>query len=604
MPTSYIQISKESTFPSASNAGKAVIGINASDQITITNSNGITSLLTGSLSPYIASYKVYNAKLTQITEDIAPNSYLTVGKTYGIVSYVGGDDFSNVANVQQGTINTDGCIFIATGTTPTTWTNGSIIRDMNYPVSTIDENTLGFTPYWKQIDTGTYYFNFSQSVDPSKIVPSISPNSLDNIYSTYEVDSQNNRFWDDTFDSYQGGNCFNGYVRAIAAQSNGKIIVGGAFDTYISTNLNCIARLNDDGSIDTSFIYGGGGGFNGLVRKIVIQPDGKILVGGDFTQYNDSTLEIITSCRGIARLTNSGSFDPDFTVGDGFNPTNTNYGGENVYDIVVQPNGKILVCGWFNQYNGTTVSRICRLDASGSFDATFTTAEFANSHDTGYDAIQSIALQPDGKVICGGMFRELGIATTNKTVRLLSNGNIDPDFTNAGVYGDSYVNVVRLQDDGKVLIGGNFTATNNNCIVRVDNSGSIDMSFLTKDGFNSPVYDINILTSGQIVVAGAFTTYQGHRTDYLCKLSNSGSLVSSYGYPNTFNNTCVTLATQPYGKLLVGGAFTSYGGGEIPYPYIIRLYSSYDVVLTVRNSSTEALDSVLNKNSVEIRQYL
>jgi uncharacterized delta-60 repeat protein len=600
MPTSYIQISKESTFPSASNVGKAVIGINASDQITITNSNGITSLLTGSLSPYTASYKVYNAKLTQITEDIAPNSYLTVGKTYGIVSYVGGDDFSNIADVQQGTINTDGCIFIATGTTPTTWTNGSVIRDMNYPVPTVDENTLGFTPYWKQINTGTYYFNFSQSVDPSKIVPSISPNSLDNIYSTYEVDSQNNRFWDDTFNSYQDGNCFNGYVRAIAAQSNGKIIVGGDFDTYISTNLNYIARLNDDGSIDTSFIYGGGGGFNGIVRKIVIQPDGKILVGGDFTSYNDSTLEVITPCSGIARLTNSGSFDLDFTVGSGFNPTNTNGNGENVYDIALQPDGKILVSGWFNQYNGTTLSRIGRLDASGSFDATFITAEFTNTHNVGYDAVVSMALQPDGKVICGGMFRELGVDVANKTVRLDSTGSIDASFANAGIYGDYFVNVVRLQDDGKVLVGGDF----NNSIVRVDNSGSIDTSFLTIDGFNAGVFDINVLTSGQVVVAGAFTTYQDTRTDYLCKLSNSGSLVSSYGYPNTFNNTCVTLATQPYGKLLVGGAFTSYGGGEIPYPYIIRLYSSYDVVLTVRNSSTEALDSVLNKNSVEIRQYL
>ena len=72
MPTSYIQITQESTFPSASNAGKAVIGINTSDQITITNNNGITSLLTGSMPPYTASYKVYTAKLTTLGGLILP----------------------------------------------------------------------------------------------------------------------------------------------------------------------------------------------------------------------------------------------------------------------------------------------------------------------------------------------------------------------------------------------------------------------------------------------------------------------------------------------------------------------------------------------------
>lgn len=601
---SYIELDKRSTFPSASNAGKAILGITAANQVAVTNSDGVTTIVGANIAPYTASYNAYAAKLTQIDEGTLTSGYLTIGKTYVIASYIFGDDFSNVADVQYGDINHTGCIFIATGTTPTDWTNGSSIVDDLYPVATVDENTLGFTPYWKSLGSGNYYFNFLESVDPSKIVPFISPSSTDNILSTYEVDAQGYEFWDNTFDTYQSGQPLNGAVNAIAVQPDGKVIVGGTFDTYISTNLNYIARLNDNGSIDTSFIYGGGGGFDGLVRKIVVQPDGKILVGGDFTQYNDSTLEVITPCSGIARLVGSGSFDPDFTVGSGFNPTNTNGNGENVYDIALQPDGKILVSGWFNQYNGTTLSRIGRLDASGSFDATFITAEFTNTHNVGYDAVQSIALQPDGKVICGGMFRELGIDTVNKTVRLDSTGSIDASFANAGVYGDYYVNVVRLQDDGKVLIGGDFFYTNNNFIVRVDSTGSIDTSFLTVDGFDNSVYDINVLTSGQVVVAGAFTTYQGNQTNYLCKLSNSGSLASTYRPQPSFNEQCLALATQPYGKILVGGKFTSYANGEVPDAHLIRLYSSYDVVLSARDINATVADNLLNKTPVEIRQYI
>lgn len=598
---SYIELDKRSTFPSASNAGKAILGITAANQVAVTNSDGVTTIVGANIAPYTASYNAYAAKLTQINEGTLTSGYLTIGKTYLLDAYVGGDDFSNVANVQQGTINTSGCTFIATGTTPTNWINGSSIVDVLYPVATVDENTFNFTPYWKSLETGNYYFNFLESVDPSKIVPFISPSSTDNILSTYEVDAQGYGFWDNTFDTHQSGQPLNGDVNTIAVQPDGKVIVGGTFDTYISTNLNYIARLNDDASIDTSFIYGGGGGFNRTVRKIVVQPDGKILVGGDFTSYNDSTLEVVTPCNGIARLTNNGSFDPDFTVGSGFNPTE--YGG-NVYDIALQPDGKILVSGWFNQYNGTTLSRICRLDASGSFDATFITAEFTNTHNVGYDAVQSIALQPDGKVICGGMFRELGVDAANKTVRLDSTGSIDTSFANAGVYGDYFVNVVRLQDDGKVLVGGEFTYTNNNYIVRVNSTGSIDTSFLTIGGFDGQVWDINVLTSGQVVVAGAFTTYQGNQTNHLCKLSNSGSLVSIYGAQPSFNDQCLALATQPYGKILVGGTFTSYANGEIPDAHLIRLYSSYDVVLSARDINATVADNLLNKTPVEIRQYI
>ena len=129
---SYIELDKRSTFPSASNAGKAILGITAANQVAVTNSDGVTTIVGANIAPYTASYNAYAAKLTQINEGTLTSGYLTIGKTYLLDAYVGGDDFSNVANVQQGTINTSGCTFIATGTTPTNWINGSSIVDVLY----------------------------------------------------------------------------------------------------------------------------------------------------------------------------------------------------------------------------------------------------------------------------------------------------------------------------------------------------------------------------------------------------------------------------------------------------------------------------------------
>ena len=121
MSTSYIQITQENTFPSASYAGKVVVGVNASNQVVVTDSSGISTPITGSIPPYTASYKVYSAKLS--------------------------DNLS----------------------------------------ASIQENTLGFTPEWNNGGSGRYSFNFSGSFDPTKIVSSISPNSLTNINSYFVI---------------------------------------------------------------------------------------------------------------------------------------------------------------------------------------------------------------------------------------------------------------------------------------------------------------------------------------------------------------------------------------------------------------------------------
>ena len=115
------------------------------------------------------------------------------------------------------------------------------------------------------------------------------------------------------------------------------------------------ARAQGPGSVDTSFDPGSGA--NDIVRSVATQPDGKVLIGGYFTAVNGVT------CNRTARLNANGSLDTGFNSGSGANNI--------VLSVVVQPDGKILIGGGFTQVNGVTRSRIARLYADGSLDPSF-----------------------------------------------------------------------------------------------------------------------------------------------------------------------------------------------------------------------------------------
>ena len=139
-------------------------------------------------------------------------------------------------------------------------------------------------------------------------------------------------------------------------QPDGKILIGGDFATLApnggaAITRNRIARLNSDGTVDTTFNPNA----SGVVRAIAVQADGKILVGGEFSGANSIGGQ---PRNRIARL--------DATTGaaDSFNPDASGFGISipSVETIVVQGNGRILVGGRFNSIGGQARSHIARLD--------------------------------------------------------------------------------------------------------------------------------------------------------------------------------------------------------------------------------------------------
>ncbi|MEO7765932.1 MAG: delta-60 repeat domain-containing protein, partial [Ferruginibacter sp.] len=193
---------------------------------------------------------------------------------------------------------------------------------------------------------------------------------------------------DPTFNSTDQGFGFgdgaNGSVLTTAIQSDGKIIIAGGFTTYNGTVRNNIARLNTDGSLDAGFNPGTGTG--GTIQTAAIQSDGKIIIGGTFFSFNG------TARNNIARLNADGSLDAGFNPGTGTTST--------IYSSSIQSDGKIIIGGIFNAYNGTTRNAFARLNADGSLDAAFNAG-------TGVGAgaiVYTIPIQNDGKIIIGGQF--------------------------------------------------------------------------------------------------------------------------------------------------------------------------------------------------------
>jgi uncharacterized delta-60 repeat protein len=346
---------------------------------------------------------------------------------------------------------------------------------------------------------------------------------------------------------YDVGTGFNADPEIIKQQADGKIIVGGYYTTYNGVSANRIIRLNTDMSIDTTFDYGTG--FNAEVNSVAIQSDGKILVAGNFTQYNG------TSRNRIIRLETNGSIDTTFSIGTGFSAS--------VWVMTIQPDGKILVGGDFTSYSGSSRSKIVRLNTNGTIDTTFTSPGTINN------TIFDIGVQPDNKIIITGFFTSISAVTNNRIARLSSTGVIDNTFVTGGLNAGGYV--VLCEADGKIVVGGDFTqvsGVSTNRIVRFLSGGTRDTSFSIGTGFAIPstfggVLDITPVNN-KYTISGVFQSYNGTTAKALIRLNSDGSvdttLVQGAGFTYNPDGFSLPSAVLSNGNIVVGGDFSAYQG--------------------------------------------
>jgi len=334
---------------------------------------------------------------------------------------------------------------------------------------------------------------------------------------------------------------FDNSVFKVLPLKDKKTMVFGNFTKFNGVVSSRITRLLEDGSCDIGFNEGQAGA-NNLIKSAVLQSDGKIVFGGNFTKYNE------TVYNRIVRILPDGAVDNSFSLGSGFN-------GQ-VYTIVIQNDEKLIVAGNFTTYNGTPAGRIVRLLQNGLRDTTFNIG-------LGADAIiETVLVQPDGKILVAGRFNSFDGRLFSRLIRLNSNGSIDTGF-NIGTGFEKYVYTIALQSDNKMILGGGFLTYNgasHKRIIRLNPDGSVDISFESGAGFNKgDVRSILVQPDDRILVGGTFSgTYKNNTALRLVRLEKNGNYDASF--EAQLNNKLYAMSFTYDYKLIIGGDFNSISG--------------------------------------------
>ena len=376
-------------------------------------------------------------------------------------------------------------------------------------------------------------------------------------------------------DCFLVGDGANGDIYALLQDSSNRYLVGGQFFSYDGYSKDKIVRLNESGTVDTSFLGNGFDNDGNLFRQVlsIIQDtNGKYVVGGEFTSYSG----IVSN--NIIRLNSNGSVDTSFaSINSGFSYNNVTTNAT-VWSIIEDSNGKYVVSGFFNKYNGTTCQNLVRLNSDGTFDNSFSGVT------VGPDTVQVVIQDSNGKYVLGGGFNTCNGVAAYKIVRLNSDGTKDNTFISTGfnLFGSPEGSVYTIiEDSGKYVVGGLFNTYSGisaNCIIKLNSDGTKDTSFNYGNGFqwiaqnpddDGEVFSIIKDSNGKYVVAGLYDTYSGSTTPpSLIRLNSDGTKDTSFNIGTGFTdlvgnarrvNVIIEDSNQEY---LTAGVFTAFNGVE------------------------------------------
>jgi uncharacterized delta-60 repeat protein len=339
---------------------------------------------------------------------------------------------------------------------------------------------------------------------------------------------------------------------AVVLQPDGKIVVAGRSQS--ASQQFTIARYNADGSLDTDFGNGGivttavGASYD-EANAVVLQPDGKILAGGD--SYDGSHYVFA-----LARYNPDGSLDTGFG-GSGTGIVTTPFGSNGsgyLNALALQPDGKILAAG--NSWNGSqTVFTLARYNPDGSLDSTaFGVGGIVTTPIADGAGIQALVLQPDGKIIAAGSSWD-GTNDEFALARYGLNGSLDQSFGSGGSVdtaigsGSASAYAVVLQPDGRIVVAGGSQSGSQSLITldRYNPDASLDATFGNGGILTTPIgiggasaRGLALQPDGKIVAAGgvgyngapgafALVRYLGSTLTVTKTGSGSGTVSSSPG---------------------------------------------------------------------------
>ena len=419
---------------------------------------------------------------------------------------------------------------------------------------------------------------------------------------------------DETFDPGQGAD---DAIYSVALEADGQILIGGAFKHYDGVPCGGVARIHagnlrkptlepapSAGSVDMTFDPGTGA--NDRIESMALRPNGTIIAGGLFDSYNGVKRDRVVS------ILPDGGLDQSFNLA---NATETRDPQRAVYDITIQPNGRIIVAGSFKHLGGWFAPHLTRLMPDGSPDLGFVRRPYAlhNQHDIallpdgsfltggnhasryfvrklqsngekripefkespvspGNGMVQAIVALPNGKILVGGFFGKVHGKRYHSILQLNADGSVDESFQ-ASPDTRGRIDSIAVQPDGRILIAGSFTNLHGRplrTIARMHADGSVDESFRPGEAFEGHVRSIALQPDGRIIAGGLFSKYDGKRAINVARLNSDGSLDESFDVGDGPDDTVISVLVLPAGDIVIAGKFVHVN--RIPRARIARLH--------------------------------
>jgi uncharacterized delta-60 repeat protein len=409
-------------------------------------------------------------------------------------------------------------------------------------------------------------------------------------------------------------------VVALSVQSDGKILVGGTFESWDGTATGCLARLNSDGTLDTSFMTNIGTGatrtsVDADVEALAVQSDGKILVGGRFDEWDGVT------SSGLIRLDDDGTLDTGFTFAGYI---------RGVGGLAVQSDDKIVAGGDFKirgvALSGSTSANINTKELTSDVVTLTTTAAHdlvagdrinvvLSPADATFDGFHTITAVTSTTLSYAKVAANVAptattgyVGSSAAVIRVNTDGTLDTGFDIGAAErttGFAHLDALALQTDGKIVAGGLFeswdgTATGN--LVRLNDDGTLDTSFVTNLGTGAtsgsptpgtigPVFDVALLADDSILVGGGFGAWDGTAASRLVRLNSDGTRDTAFPLlpgSGIVESSVYALAPQADDKIVVGGSFAQWDGVSVGR--IVRLLpavpTAFPAAITVTVLST------------------
>ena len=384
----------------------------------------------------------------------------------------------------------------------------------------------------------------------------------------------------------QGGYSIFGTVKGL----DGKLYVYGNSITLLwsQNSTKHIYRFNVDGSLDTSFDITFDG--SAYIKTVELQSDGKIVIAGKFAEVNG------VLAYDIVRLNSDGTLDNTFSRSRLFYGSNdVNDNNQNINVIKIQPDGKILVGGYF-YVPSVNMYGLVRLNSDGTLDTTFVDGLSMPEGVYGglFEDPRCIELQADGKILVGGShwmawehqgnFDPIVNNTQVALIRLNSDGTLDTSFNIGNVFYNPYYDngaatsvvnrifSIKALSDGRILISGNFNVEwpvvpegfNNTCsqLLMLNSDGTFNRNFRFSTSMNiRHVWGAHVQSDGKIIAFGNFEHYDSETSGGLVRINLDGTIdlsFAAHGFTKNGSRPTITCLSVSGDNIIVAGDFNYY----------------------------------------------